>query len=170
MKGSVAPESDDAWYVCWSTCAEDKIRGTAIKLRGLDDETMAYVAKKRATVLDPKYIEAFRGNKQMTYVFGVIKLAPDRGGAITFSFPRVLMNPDACWTCGKVSVNAEDNTVIVKLCKRCEIASYCSPECQKKGWNGGHKTICSVWGSREDREKNRIGETEQTETKKASQQ
>ena len=29
-----------------------------------------------------------------------------------------------------------------KVCVRCKVARYCSPECQKTDWKGGHKQEC----------------------------
>lgn len=36
-----------------------------------------------------------------------------------------------CWTCKKPNA--------ANVCGGCHVARYCSPECQKKDWSGGHK-------------------------------
>lgn len=42
-----------------------------------------------------------------------------------------------CWECGKPT---ESNDC---CCGRCELAVYCSYECQSKAWKGGHKEKCA---------------------------
>eukprot|EP00797_Seminavis_robusta_P023028 Sro373_g129050.1 n/a (335) ;mRNA; r:45518-46522 len=44
---------------------------------------------------------------------------------------------ETCWECDKYFEG-------VQKCTGCKAARYCSSECQKKSWKGGHKTKCKI--------------------------
>ena len=48
--------------------------------------------------------------------------------------------PDACHHCGSVGTK-------LKLCGKCKQVRYCSQECLKAGWMGGHKEECKWMAS-----------------------
>jgi hypothetical protein len=54
-----------------------------------------------------------------------------------------LMSADAilgCTFCGK---KPEGGSKKLQKCSKCQAVRYCSKECQKKHWKGGHKAMCS---------------------------
>ena len=44
-----------------------------------------------------------------------------------------------CYCCGSSSTS---EGVQLKLCRKCKVAKYCSPECQKLDWDRNHRTTC----------------------------
>jgi len=46
-----------------------------------------------------------------------------------------------CAGCGSIGQG-------MKRCGRCQVAYYCSPTCQQKAWNEGHKTTCVKGGEK----------------------
>ena len=52
-----------------------------------------------------------------------------------------LKQKTACAHCGKVPGPADPG---LQLCGRCRGARYCSPECQRAAWKGGHKQACQA--------------------------
>jgi hypothetical protein len=60
-----------------------------------------------------------------------------REGATTTTRP-------SCWTCGQKYEKA-------LKCSQCEIAMYCSKDCQTKDWRAGHKVDCKRLAKMEDK-------------------
>jgi hypothetical protein len=52
-----------------------------------------------------------------------------------------------CFHCGSKSPASTSNATALSRCAKCQVAAYCSRECQlanwKKGAGGGHKFCCS---------------------------
>lgn len=57
------------------------------------------------------------------------------------------MAPPVCFACGKEESECTNHKLMI--CSRCEVATYCSRECQlanwKKGAGGGHKYCCDAY-------------------------
>jgi hypothetical protein len=43
-----------------------------------------------------------------------------------------------CWECGTL----ESPFLKLRTCQQCRLALYCSKDCQRAAWKGGHKAEC----------------------------
>lgn len=65
-----------------------------------------------------------------------IRIAP----GMEYLAERLKVGGQSCDCCGKT--REELNRTNLDRCKRCHSAYYCSKECQKQSWYGGHKQAC----------------------------
>jgi len=52
---------------------------------------------------------------------------------------------EACDHCGATAATLGRP---LKTCQTCHAAKYCSLDCQKAAWKGGHKQVCTGWGKK----------------------
>lgn len=70
----------------------------------------------------------------------------------TIKLHDVASKLDYLWTVGGAFCDCcrksreEVGMVVFFKCKRCRLAHYCSPECQSKAWDAGHKHACREFG------------------------
>lgn len=74
-------------------------------------------------------------------VFTVITTSDSRIITSSMFYDKEELDPEGCWVCSKK--NERSRYKNHKKCSKCKLARFCSVECQKKSWSGGHKIICT---------------------------
>ncbi|KIZ07056.1 hypothetical protein MNEG_0889, partial [Monoraphidium neglectum] len=58
--------------------------------------------------------------------------------------PANLPGPAPCRSCAACGKQAERDGVRLRVCRGCRAVSYCSVECARADWKGGHRTSCKA--------------------------
>ena len=140
-KGMLLPVAKDKKQTEKQTRWDPTLRGHVRPLKRVDDGLIDRLSNDWKIPISAEQREGLKSTQKVV-VFGLIRLNAEEAMPLIFTFSRRAIALNACWNCGETMEG-----LLMKSCGSCSTAVYCSPLCQKSGWNAGHRDVCKIWTS-----------------------